>query len=138
MYHPLSKLDGKAGAGVRKNAIASLIGKRRFPVAGVVHTNTYWRGRSDPQPNDGFDRLQTLFLDIDYALLGGTAPKTEKQKAAYRDLLIRKGYELQGNRQGNQYVPLPALSNKPHTVCLVAKLTNKAVSPEANCRTFTP
>ena len=138
MYHPIASLDGKAGALVRKNAIASLVGKRRFPVAGVVHANTYWRGHSDPTPNDGFQRLHSLYLDIDYALLGGTAPESDKQKAAYRDLVLRKGYELQGSRQGNQYVPLPALSNKAHTVCLVAKLTNKAISPEANCRTITP
>jgi len=138
LYHRIADLDGKKGLALRKAVKASFVGKRRFPVVGMAHVNTYWRVSSDPNPNDGFAYLQTLFLDIDYKLLGGTAPQTTQQEKAYRDLLVKKGYELAGNPKGHQYIPLPAFDKKPHTVCLVARTTNKALSPEAHCHTFTP
>ncbi len=138
LYHSFASLDGKDGAKLRKEVSAGLVGMRRFKVAALAHVNTYWRGHTAPAPNDKFERLHSLFLDIDYGLLGGSAPKSRQQEKAYRDLLVQKGYELKGSPLGHQYIPLPALSNKPHTICLVAELTNKAVSPQAHCQTFTP
>ena len=137
LYHRFAELTGPGAAGLRKAVRASLVGKRRFKVAAMAYANTYWRGHSEPTPDDGFERLQSIFLDIDYKLQGGTAPQTDEQETAYRNRLLKKGYEIQGDPRGHQYIPLPDLSNKPHTICLIAKLSNGAVSPQANCHTLT-
>lgn len=81
---------------------------------------------------------QSLRYDIDRKLIDNKNIANEDFKAwiDYGRKIMRRGAKMSLPNYECAFVPLPELPPGPHTICLMSKYINGAVSPEPECMQF--